>query len=370
VFTIPRLPGRVRKAGAASGPMRSSLAILALLVAVAMLPESTAAANRLRPPVVLGANTTGITEGTGQALDRFAAEAGRMPRIAMYYRDWNEEYLHALISPPFLKPILARRAVPMITWLPRLGSADPIHQPAYAPAAIAAGAHDSFIRRAAREAAAYDRAFFIRFAHEMNGPWSPWGAWVDGNRPSDYVAMWRHVVSIFRAEGAANVRWVWSPNVYNPGGTVLDAASAMSFQPFYPGDRWVDFVALDGYNWGALDGLEWRTFSSIFKSSYDALGGLTRRPTMIAETASTELGGDKAAWIREIPAALRSEMPKVRALIWFDRDKETDWTIDSSPAAAAAFRALARNPLLSGSARRLLGSAKPRRHPPHRKQGR
>jgi beta-mannanase len=257
--------------------------------------------------------------------------------------------------------MIARHVLPMITWLPRLGSGDPIHQPSYAPALIAAGAYDSFIARAAREAAAYARPLLLRFAHEMNGPWSPWGAWVDGNRPEDYVAMWQHVVAIFRAEGATNVRWVWSPNVYTPG-AALNGSSAMSFQPFYPGDDWVDFAALDGYNWGALNASGWRSFAGIFGGSYDALTGLSHRPVIIAETASTELGGDKAAWIDEIPTTLRSQMPRVRALIWFDREKETDWRVASSRASAAAFRALARNPFFSGGVKRLLA-----RHLPHRR---
>ncbi|HEX3173614.1 MAG TPA: glycosyl hydrolase [Solirubrobacterales bacterium] len=340
--------------------MRLPLAILAVLLAAAFSAKPVGAASR-PPPVVLGANTMGITEDTAQALDRFAAQAGRMPRIAMYYRDWNEGYLHALISPPFLEPIVARHALPMITWLPRLGSGDPVHQPSYAPALIAAGAYDSFIGRAAREAAAYGGPLLVRFAHEMNGPWSPWGAWVDGNRPEDYVAMWRHVVAVFRAEGATNVGWVWSPNVYTPGAE-LAASSAMSFQAFYPGDSWVDFVALDGYNWGALNASGWRSFADVFGRSYKALVALSHRPVIIAETASTELGGDKAAWIREIPAVLRTQMPRVRALVWFDRDKETDWRAASSPASAAAFQAIASSPFFAGGVNRLLG-----RHRPHRR---
>jgi Glycosyl hydrolase family 26 len=339
--------------------VRPSLAILAALTALAVAPiEASAAPHR---PVVFGANTTGITEDTGEALDRLAAEVGRMPRIAMYYRDWDQGYLHPLISRRFLDPIRARRAVPMITWLPRLGSGDPVQQPDYAPAAIAAGAFDPFIRQAAREAAAYGHVFFLRLAHEMNGAWSPWGAGVDGNSAADYVAMWRHVVSIFREDGAANVRWVWAPNVYREG-AVPSAVTAAPFQPFYPGDKWVDYVALDGYNRGGLSGGGWRSFAEVFKSSYDAMTALTRKPLMITETASTEVGGDKAAWIGAIPAALRLQMPRVRALIWFDRgDKGADWEIDSSPASVAAFRRLAGNPVLGGGTRALLGGGRHRR---------
>jgi hypothetical protein len=328
-----------------------------MLASIALAASAGPAIGSTAPlPVVLGMNTAGLAERPGPAIDRFAAEAGKVPRLVMYYRDWDPERTNALITPRILKPIVRRRALPMVTWLPRLGSGDPIHQPEYSPAAIAAGAHDAFIRRAAREAVAYRRPFLVRFAHEMNGAWSSWGAGVDGNTPADYVAMWRHVVLIFREEGAKNVRWVWSPNVYTQGGTTPNEVSATAFQPYYPGSSWVDYVALDGYNWGSLRGQGWHSFAAVFKSSYDALVALARKPAMIAETASTELGGDKASWIREIPAVLRFEMPRVRALIWFDREKEANWTIASSPSSLLAFRALARNTLFSGTAGRLLAA--------------
>jgi beta-mannanase len=159
--------------------------------------------------------------------------------------------------------------------------------------------------------------------------------------------MWRHVVSIFRAEGTTNALWVWSPNVFGPGSSPT-GSSAVSFVPFYPGDRWVDFVGLDGYNWGVLHSSGWCSFACVFGPSYRALVKLTHKPAMIAETASTESGGDKAAWIRAIPRALKAHMPQVHALVWFDREKETDWQIDSSPDSEAAFRTLVRSPLLSG----------------------
>ena len=323
---------------------------IAFLTALALPPQ--APAGPAPKPIVLGANTMGMTEDTAGALDRFAAQAGRMPRIVMSYRDWNEGWSTALVEPRFIDPVVARGAVPMITWLPRLDSGDPILQPAYAPAAIAAGAYDPYLERAAREAAAFRRPLLLRLAHEMNGSWSSWGAGVNGNAPAEYVAMWRHVVAIFRAVGATNVRWVWSPNVRGAGSSPTSAAVA-PFQPFYPGDRWVDFVALDGYNWGAVRGSGWHSFASLFAPSYDALVKLTEKPVMIAETASAEAGGSKAAWIRSIPSVLRERMPRVRALIWFDRDKETDWEVASSVPAREAFRAVAGSALLSGSPRDL-----------------
>ena len=52
---------------------------------------------------------------------------------------------------------------------------------------------------------------------------------------------------------------------------------------------------------------------------------------------SREVGGDKAAWIRDMWATLAS-WPRVRGIVWFNYAKETDWRIDSSDAALAAYR--------------------------------
>ena len=99
----------------------------------------------------------------------------------------------------------------------------------------------------------------LRFAHEMNLLSSDWGPGKEGNTASSYVDAWRHIVTIFRQEGADNVKWVWAPNVDYGG---------RPFTQFFPGDEWVDYVALDGYNWGATGGESWETFSQIFASSY------------------------------------------------------------------------------------------------------
>ena len=308
------------------GLQRCLLAAGAALACAAALAPSPALAG----DVVLGANTEGITGDTGASLDDFAQRTGAMPGIAMYYQDWNEGWSSAILNQRFAQPIRDRGAVPMVTWMPMLDTEDPVDQPAYTPARIAAGDFDAYIHRAAREVAADGQPVFIRLAHEMNGAWSPWGAGVNGNTPGDYRDMWRHVVGIFREERADNARWVWSPNTQGYG--------VAEFAPFYPGDAWVDYVALDGYNWGATKGSGWRSFSEVFLSSYRALRDMTHKPVMIGETGSAERGGDKAAWIKRIPETLAEDMPAVQALVWFDRDKETDWRVDSSASSRSAFQ--------------------------------
>jgi len=141
----------------------------------------------------------------------------------------------------------------------------------------------------------------------MNGSWYPWGLGVNGNTAAQYITMWRKVVTAFRMAGASNVRWVWCPNV--------DQATMAQF---YPGDDYVDWIALDGYNKGAVNGNTWITFQNMLISSYNQICAITTKPLMIAETASNETGGDKPQWIRDMFAMIPTAFPRIRAVIWYD----------------------------------------------------
>ena len=262
-------------------------------------------------------------------LDAYVAAAGRSPAIVMWFQSFDEP----LYWEDQMSAVESRGAVPMITWEPTHGGVGiPLRS-------IASGSYDSYLKEAASAAAVWGKPMFIRFAHEMNLSVNPWGPGVDGNTPPDYIAAWRHVVTLFRDAGALNVSWVWSPNVNCGGDCPFDA--------FYPGDPWVDWVALDGYNYGAVHDVPWMSMAQVFGSSYDDLTVLTSKPVMIAETASTEAGGDKAAWITSgLLSDVPDRLPRVRAVVWFQRDSaDTDWRVNSSPTAAAAFRAAATSPV-------------------------
>lgn len=265
-------------------------------------------------------------------LDSFTQLVGGAPKIVMWYSDWTKP----LVTASRLDTIRARGAVSQITWEPWNDSQD-ANQPAYALKNIVAGDFDAYIDQSARDAAAYQQPFQIRFAHEMNGTWTSWGRGVNTNTSSDYVAAWRRVVSIFRARGATNVEWVWTPNV-----------DPLPFSDLYPGDDWVDWVGLDGYNWGSLD--RWQSFTDVFSSAYDSLASLTSKRMIIGETGSNESGGDKAGWIRsgfltEIP----DRFPRIQAVIWFNKNQQTDWRIQSSATSLAAYRDVVASPLFGGS---------------------
>ena len=108
----------------------------------------------------------------------------------------------------------------------------------------------------------------------------------------------------------------------------------------YPGDEYVDWVGISGYNWGdTRTWSQWQSFLRIFDQSYEKLEALTLKPIMIAEVASAVSGGDKAAWIRQAYfKQIPSGFPRIRAIVWFHANKENDWRVNSSDRSLRAYR--------------------------------
>ncbi len=265
-------------------------------------------------------------------IDNFSTLTGHNPAIIHWFQDWTMDF-----DPDYMNQAALRKAMPLVSWEPWDWNGDRTNQPEYSLRAILRGDHDAYIRRWARAAAAWGRPFYLRFAAEMNADWDTWSPQVNGNTSSEYIAVWRKVHRMFRRAGATNARWVWCPVVYYKGST--------PFKAVYPGDAYVDWVGLDGYNWGNLQSWShWQSAGDIFGQSYRMLTRMTRKPVMIPEVASTEHGGNKARWIldaflREIPY----KFPRVKAIVWFDADKETDWRVNSSSPSLSAYRKIAAN---------------------------
>ncbi|WP_397428260.1 glycosyl hydrolase [Pseudarthrobacter sp. BRE9] len=289
-------------------------------VTPAPVPAPTVSAAALR----FGVATAGGALA-GAELDEVATVAGESPSIVMIYKDF-------LQSPPIteMDAVRSRGATPLITWEPWAWGGG-VDQPAYSLDRVAAGDFDATITQWGQSMAAWGKPVMLRFAHEMNGNWYPWAEGVNGNQAGDYIAAWRHVHDVVAAAGAGNVQWVWSPNVPYVGSTDLAG--------LFPGTGYADIVALDGYNWGTS-----QTWSS-WVSPVDLLGpGISQlralapgKPVLIAETASSETGGSKAAWNTDLVSFLAAQ-PDVMGFVWFHLQKETDWRINSSDSSASAFR--------------------------------
>jgi hypothetical protein len=311
---------------------RLSVAFAAWVLALVILPSAAGAAR-----IALGVFVPDTFDHPG-LVRKYGEQVGRQPTIVLAYKNWSIEPFY----PPELDRVWKGGAVPMITWEPQKADLSGIPQ-----RDIASGRYDRYIRQSAEAAAAWGHPIFVRFAQEMNGDWFPWGAGVEGNTARDYRQAWHHIFYVFRNHGADNVRWVWSPNEDAGGGHPLSV--------FYPGDEFVDWLAIDGFCWGGT--LGWPSFTTIFGSTYDRLAKLTTKPMMVAETGAGEEGGDKAEWIsstfeREAPA-----FPRLRALVWFDgEDSHADLRVNSSPAALRAFQSAIAAPRYGVTRRELLAT--------------
>lgn len=309
-------------------------ALFTTALVVALLIPASAEASRSAIPgaryIALGVNVSGDDDYAD--LNSYTEAAGRAPSVLMWYQNWGE--------PLYWSSQMQRNdavgATPMITWDPATSSGGiPLRD-------IVNGQYDQYLDASAQLARSYGKPLLIRFAHEMNLSGSLWGPGHDGNTPAEFVAAWRHVVSRFAADGATNVQWVWSPNV--------DCGGRCPFDAYFPGDAYVSYLALDGYNYSSIDNVPWLSFRQIFAPSYADITALSPKPVIIAETASASVGGDKAAWIQQaFLNELPVQFPRVVAAIWFDRVKETDWRVNSSASSLQAWQNVVSSPIFSAN---------------------
>ena len=278
-------------------------AVVAATVILATVATAPSIARSTQPQFGWTTNTIELTAATEAVL-------GVSPAALSTYAPFDEPF------PMSWAAESVRRAVPLVvSWEPwdsdvPLG----VDQPAYSLARIAAGAHDDYARAWARDAAASGATVLLRFAAEMNGDWH---AWSRGDSPTDFRRAWRHLHDIFVAEGAEQVRWVFNPNNAYPGSTTISA--------FWPGAAYVDWLAVDGYNWtGVLPHRDYESAAEVFTDTVRQLRKLgPGLPIMIAECGA---GPDaKETWLRDLAA----EAPRlgVSLVIWFEHDKETDWRL-------------------------------------------
>ena len=304
------------------------LAVLAALVPMAASEAAT-------PTTLLGAyyGNQGWAMGDVRALE---AWQGRRHAVVEMFTDWNggRKTLDNLFGQQ-LPNVWANGNVPLVTWEPFTPGSTPVD----VEVRIARGDYDGYVRTWAQRLSGFlagadgrhgttdDRRAYLRLAHEPNGDWYPWGAAMGANRPADYVTMWQRVHGLVTAAGLGPsvLQWVWAANAEDVGG--------FRAEDFYPGDSYVDWVAVDGYNWGASQ--SW----SSWRSPSDVLGPMTARlrvltpnkplaVTEVASTSSTVAGADvtaKGAWISDLFSWLPGH--DVGMVVWFDTDKETDWAV-------------------------------------------
>jgi mannan endo-1,4-beta-mannosidase len=292
------------------------LVLIAVIVAVARdlgssAPRAQAIMLPAKPRSYLGLYERS-TISSYTAVNQFAHAIGRQPNLVSSYIGWGESF-----QTGFAARAAQHGAVPLVQIDPENISLS----------AIASGRYDPYLRGFASAVRTYQHPVVIGFGHEMNASWYSWG--YRHASPAAFVAAWRHIVTVFRAQGAWNVTWLWTVNVVGQ----QQAQPVRSPGPWWPGSSYVTWVGIDGYYFVR----SW-TFAPLFGPTIKAVHALTHDPILVSETAAGTTD-DQPAKIANLFAGIRAY--GLLGFVWFNVNKEQDWVV-TGPAALAAFRQGAR----------------------------
>ncbi len=327
------------------------LVSLAVVCAQSNLTASVAAPTATPITQVFGI-TVGIqqppTVNYGDEIDAVNALANKKHGIVLYYVNWLTEFNTFLPDRIISQMTPNDQPVIMIDWGPAYGrqslGCDQNYNGVVPFDKIIQGYCDDYVQNYAQAIKARSERFLIKFAHEMNGGGQPWSPINIGVQPTKYVQMWRHVHDVFEAQGVTNVEWVWAP-IYLSYPTTPEN----DIHLYYPGDDYVDWVAVSGYNYfDQMPGAPqpWYTFEDIYDTVLRDFACRYPKPHMIHEFGSVEAYDgmhSKAQWIGD--AYLKAQnYPFLRAIVWYnDRDftnLSADFRITSSTYGSGSVQAL------------------------------
>ena len=161
-----------------------------------------------------------------------------------------------------------------------------------------------------------------------------------GGNPSTFKSAYWRIRDIFNQElsklglPASSVAWVFAPNGQ-------DEPGKPSFENFYPGDQTVDIVGFSSYNWGYCYGWKydsWDMGDKLFKPYVERMQVMAPgKPIFISQTASSSSfpshgaysHAKKDSWLKDTYTYLAG-LAGVRAIIYFNIDKECDWAFYKS----------------------------------------
>ena len=162
----------------------------------------------------------------------FESQIGRRLAVNLHYYQWTDAF-PGVGEADDANPMNNR--IPLESW--HCGDKD---------YNVASGLDDALLSKRAAALAAYGRPVFMRYKWEMNLLYNAKCADPDRDiinahsshySPTEFIAAWSHIRSVFAANGATNVVWVFNPS-----------SSGDDPVPYYPGNSIVDWVAFDHYD--------------------------------------------------------------------------------------------------------------------------
>jgi hypothetical protein len=167
---------------------------------------------------------------------------------------------------------------------------------------------------------------------------------------AQYVAAWRKIVSVFRARGATNARFLWIMTgwAYTVGSSDRRAAAK-----WYPGDAYVDALGDDEYNDYTCRtdrDFDWRSLGSEIEPFRQFGLAHPGKELWLPEFGSVEdpkAPGRKASWLRDVRTLFENpKYSQFKGLVYFSAYRAgtpCQWWLDSSSSAVSAYGAMGKD---------------------------
>ena len=284
-------------------------------------------------------------------LTNFANIVGKGVAIVPFSVFWGRN----LVTVRQLNEIASYGAVPLLRLMP-WGEPywEPGYQSRYSMQKIIDGQFDQYLTQWADVVKNFNKPVMVTFGVEMNGDWFPWSGIYQGggttfgfgdssraDGPERFVSAYRHIIQVFRNRGVMNATWLFHVN-HQP----FPAASWNTYEAYYPGDDYIDWVGVSIYGAQTHDE-DWVSFASLAEPAYNALKArFSHKPIMLAEWGVGEFPkkGNKAEWYTAALSKIRTNYPLFKmAIVYHERWENDDGSfsdlrVDSTPAALQAYK--------------------------------
>lgn len=226
----------------------------------------------------------------------------------------------------FATEVLERGATLMIFWNPMDYTKSVDEQEPFHFNHILDGSWDEYIHEFVQETKRFDGHVIIAPMEEVNGEWTSWSGYKSRYGTIDqYINSFRYLYDKF--EGVQNVDFAWVINH-----TSVPNVQANSIRTYYPGEGYVDLIGINSFNFGD----PWVGFDTLVQEPIKEVNEFDI-PIYITSVASAE-GAQKAEWINIFFASHFFTEGTLRGFIWFNEDKERNWTIWSDNDSLNAFK--------------------------------
>lgn len=271
-------------------------------------------ANGLSWGAYVGENISDIAE--------FETATGRSPDIIAVFVHWGSNRDFPM---QYKDAVAGRNKTLLVFWEPLGFNGLRTEDPGFSYDSILRGDWDGYFVNFTLDAQAYGGPVILVPFPEMNLAETSWGGTVNNNSAQKHILAYQRIRKV--SPKVANVKYGWTVNNIAwpdvPGNRIED---------YYPGEGSVDYVGVDGFNFGD----DSKSFEDAFGPALARLEKYSK-PVYIFSTACYD-GSAKSEWIENGLGKLAQNYPFVHGWAWFNADKEHDWRVDSDPESLEAFR--------------------------------